>query len=82
MDKEKIKMEKQIKELKEEAIRIVADSYNCPVEKFTDRKDEKVREEVDAKFAELIIRACANVVFKNTGPKSALNVLENFGIKE
>lgn len=34
------------------------------------------------KFAELIIRECALVVFKNTGPKSALNVLEHFGLKD
>lgn len=34
------------------------------------------------KFAELIIRECHNVVFKNTGPKSALNILEHFGIEE
>lgn len=34
------------------------------------------------KFAELIIRECASVVFKNTGPKSALNVLEHFGVEE
>lgn len=34
------------------------------------------------KFAELIVRECASVVFKNTGPKSALNVLEHFGVEE
>ena len=33
-------------------------------------------------FAELIIRECARVVFKNTGPKSALNVLDHFGVEE
>lgn len=33
-------------------------------------------------FAELVIRECAQVVFKNTGPKSALNVLEHSGIEE
>ena len=36
----------------------------------------------DAKFAELIVRECASVVFKKTGPKSALNVLEHFGVEE
>ena len=35
-----------------------------------------------AKFAELIIRECALVVHKKTGPKSALNVLEHFGVEE
>ena len=34
------------------------------------------------KFAELIIRECALVVYKKTGPKSALNVLEHFGVEE
>jgi hypothetical protein len=34
------------------------------------------------KFAELIVRECAKVVFEKTGPKSALNVLEHFGIEE
>lgn len=34
------------------------------------------------KFAELIIRECAKVVFDKTGPKSALNVLEHFGVEE
>ena len=32
------------------------------------------------KFAELIVRECAKVVFEKTGPKSALNVLEHFGV--
>ena len=34
------------------------------------------------KFAELIVRECALVVYKKTGPKSALNVLEHFGVEE
>ena len=34
------------------------------------------------KFAELIVRECALVVHKKTGPKSALNVLEHFGVEE
>jgi hypothetical protein len=33
-------------------------------------------------FAELIVRECALVVNKKTGPKSALNVLEHFGVEE
>lgn len=33
-------------------------------------------------FAELIVRECALVVFKKTGPKSALDVLEHFGVEE
>ena len=34
------------------------------------------------KFAELIVRECAKVVFEKTGPKSALNVLEHFGVAD
>jgi hypothetical protein len=34
------------------------------------------------RFAELIVRECAKVVFEKTGPKSALNVLEHFGVEE
>jgi len=33
-------------------------------------------------FAELIVRECALVVHKKTGPKSALNVLEHFEVEE
>jgi hypothetical protein len=33
-------------------------------------------------FAELIIRECASVAFKKAGPKTALDVLEHFGVKE
>ena len=39
-------------------------------------------EEFMEKFAELIVRECAKVVFEKTGPKSALNVLEHFGVEE
>jgi hypothetical protein len=34
------------------------------------------------KFAELIIRECALVVHKKTGPKSAWDVLQHFGVAE
>lgn len=34
------------------------------------------------KFAELLVRECALVVHKKTGPKSALDVLEHFGVEE
>jgi hypothetical protein len=33
-------------------------------------------------FAELIVRECALVINKKTGPKSALDVLEHFGVEE
>ena len=34
------------------------------------------------KFAELLIAECADVIQKRIGPKSALDVLEHFGVKE
>jgi hypothetical protein len=34
------------------------------------------------KFAELIVRECALVIQKKVGPKSALDVLEHFGVEE
>ncbi len=34
------------------------------------------------KFAELLIRECATVVNKKIGPKSALDILEHFGVEE
>ena len=33
-------------------------------------------------FAELIVRECADVIHKRIGPKSALDVLEHFGVEE
>ena len=32
-------------------------------------------------FAELIVKECANVIHKRIGPKSALDVLEHFGVE-
>ena len=34
------------------------------------------------KFAELIVKECALVTFKKAGPKTALDVLEHFGVEE
>ena len=34
------------------------------------------------KLAELIVKECARVTFKGTGPRSALNILEHFGVEE
>ncbi len=50
--------------------------------RYNDHQNVAWRKEELEKFAELIIRECAMVVFSNTGPKSALNVLEHFGLKE
>ena len=39
-------------------------------------------EDFQQRVARLIVRECALVVHKKTGPKSALNVLEHFGVEE
>ena len=43
--------------------------------------DDYARQGIE-KFAELLIQECAKVVSQKTGPKSALNVLEHFGVEE
>jgi hypothetical protein len=45
--------------------------------------DDEFREDFDIKkFAELIVKECALVIQKKVGPKSALDVLEHFGVEE
>ena len=34
------------------------------------------------RFAEAVVRGCAMTIFRLIGPKSALNVLEHYGLKE
>jgi hypothetical protein len=68
-------MNERIKELAEQATSIVEmvgpQGYASSYANF-DRE----------KFAELIVRECSLFVFKQNGPKSALNLLEHFGVKE
>ena len=52
------------------------DSYGRPA------NPRKFQQDRDAKFAELIVRECATVVNKKIGPKSALDILEHFGVEE
>ena len=40
------------------------------------------QEQFIEKFAELIVRECARVVSEKIGPKSALDVLEHFGVEQ
>ena len=61
-----------------ERIRLLADQANLEIDPAHPDHNQKVLE----KFAELIVRECALVVHKKTGPKSALNVLEHFGIEQ
>lgn len=63
-------MNERIKELYKEAYGV-----QLSIQDFVLDSNEK-------KFAELIVRECAGVVFRKTGPKSALNVLEHFGVEE
>jgi hypothetical protein len=68
-------MNERIRELAEQATSIVEmvgpQGYTSSYANF-DRE----------KFAELIVQECARVVSQKTGPKSALNVLEHFGVEE
>lgn len=64
-------MNERIKELAEQATRIEEPDGLFPREVFDQEK-----------FAELIVRECHKVVFQYTGPKSALNILEHFGVEE
>ena len=57
-------MNERIKELKLQAIKLVAESYPCDIEDFTDGIDERVRAKVDEKFAELIVKECADICNK------------------
>lgn len=50
--------------------------------RYNEHMNVDTRRDELQKFAELVIRECAAVVFRNTGPKSALNILEHFDIKE
>ena len=62
-------MNERILELADKAIEDMPGAWNIP-------------DEFCKKFAELIVRECALVVHKKTGSKSALNVLEHFGVEE
>jgi hypothetical protein len=82
-------MNKRIKELAEQAeILMGEDSYGKFAVVPGHEKDPISRqgkaESFDAleKFAELIVKECALVIQKKVGPKSALDVLEHFGVEE
>ena len=62
-------MNERILELADKAIEDMPGAWNIP-------------DEFCKKFAELIVRECARVVSQKTGSKSALNVLEHFGVEE
>ena len=49
--------------------------------KYAETKPDIYSVAYDKKFAELIVRECAKVVSEKTGPKSALYVLEHFGVQ-
>ena len=74
-------MNERIRELAEQACAFADIQYNKQT-KATFYTNKSVEEFFREKFAELIVRECALVVHKKTGPKSALNVLEHFGVEE
>lgn len=65
-------MNEKIRELAEQAIQEVAPDVEYKI----------MLSPAVEKFAELIVRECARVTFKGTGPRSALNILEHFGVEE
>lgn len=81
-------MNERIKELKLKAIKLVAESYPTKIEDFTDGLDERVREKAEEKFAELIVRECANIVnsleqYEGQGDCSTAEYIkEHFGVEE
>jgi hypothetical protein len=66
-------MNKRIRELSEQAEKYADDNF---------RGEPTWSEAFESKFAELIIRECANVIHSRIGPKSAFDVLEHFGVEE
>ena len=66
-------MNERIRELAEQAEKYADDNF---------KGEPTYSEAYDSKFAELIVRECAGVVFKKVEPKSALDVLEHFGVEE
>lgn len=66
-------MNERIRELAKQALK-QADTDNDGLTVFDNDELEK--------FAELIVRECSLFVFKQNGPKSALNLLEHFGVEE
>jgi hypothetical protein len=70
-------MNERIRELREQALRWAGENVNRNL-----YSNYEIEQKEYEKFAELIVRECALVVHKKTGAKSALNVLEHFGVEE
>ena len=71
-------MNEQLTKLAQQAnIEFTYDPTEVPVRAFVECWEDELE-----KFAEKIVRECALVVHKKTGPKSALNILEHFGVEE
>jgi hypothetical protein len=69
-----------------EQIKLLAEQAGLKVESFMTNPPKPFQilgsTEQFEKFAELIVRECSLFVFKQNGPKSALNLLEHFGVEE
>jgi len=70
-------MNERIRGLREQALRWAGENVNRNL-----YSNYEIEQKEYEKFAELIVRECALVVHKKTGAKSALNVLEHFGVEE
>ena len=80
-------MNDRIQKLKLQAIKLVAESYPCDIEDFTDALDERVRAKVDEKFAELIVQECLGIIdeegsHEGGSIRSMEAIKEHFGVEE
>lgn len=69
-------MNERIQELAKQAFTQIANESGVPVEKFTDRVDQEVRDQVDQRFAELIVKECISKVVNHHGDYFATQSLK------
>lgn len=74
-----------ISKFKQEALVWFASKHNLEIKHLTSTLDEKSQEEVDGKFAELIVRACDQWVAVNYDEKAPVvqsgDLLRHFGVE-
>ena len=80
-------MNGRIRELKEQAFNFVAKQNMCKKEYFWEniRHNPELQDSVDAKFAELIVRECADICKESGWVPSVLvsdDILLHFGVEE
>ena len=75
-------MNERIKELAEQARAEVRNEWDKGNKISYPEAHYQFQRDNDQQFAELIVKECANVVFNKVGPKTALDVLNHFGVTE